>query len=186
GMNWNSMCGTCHNTGFQKNYQPEGDTYATAMAELGVGCESCHGPMRKHVEWQRREQGRGPDPTLAQFTPAVHMENCAPCHARRGEVTGDFAPGDSFWDHFLLSIVDHQHLFHPDGQILEEDYEFAPFLGSRMHAAGVTCTDCHDPHSGRTRLQGNQLCLQCHDGSRPGSPIIDPARHTFHAPESAG
>ncbi|MCC6233225.1 MAG: ammonia-forming cytochrome c nitrite reductase subunit c552, partial [Verrucomicrobiales bacterium] len=43
GMNWNSMCGTCHNTRFRKNYDPATDTYASAMAERSVGCESCHG-----------------------------------------------------------------------------------------------------------------------------------------------
>jgi predicted CXXCH cytochrome family protein len=31
-----------------------------------------------------------------------------------------------------------------------------------MFAAGVTCSDCHDPHSGKTRLSGDNLCLQCH------------------------
>ena len=29
----------------------------------------------------------------------------------------------------------------------DEVYEYGSFLQSRMYAAGVTCTDCHDPHS---------------------------------------
>src|SRR5262245_16876859 len=53
GMNWNAMCGTCHNTRYRKNYDDATDTYHTAMAERSVGCESCHGPMRDHVTWQR-------------------------------------------------------------------------------------------------------------------------------------
>ena len=38
------MCAGCHNTRLRKNYNPLTDTYATAMAEMTVGCEACHGP----------------------------------------------------------------------------------------------------------------------------------------------
>jgi predicted CXXCH cytochrome family protein len=31
-----------------------------------------------------------------------------------------------------------------------------------MFAAGVTCSDCHDPHSAKLRLSGDNTCLQCH------------------------
>lgn len=187
GMNWNSMCGTCHNTRFRKNYEEASDSYRTASAEMGVGCEACHGPSKEHVRWQRAWQGQGrKDPTLTSRTPVQAMENCAPCHARRSELTGDLVPDGSFWDHYMLAIVDGSDQFHPDGQVRDEDYEFSAFLGSRMHAAGVTCLDCHDPHAGPPRLAGDALCLRCHNGSRAGSPVIDPAKHTFHAPDSAG
>lgn len=187
GMAWNSMCATCHNTRFRKNYDEATDTYSSAMAERSVGCEACHGPMKSHVSWQQAWKGSGKkDPTLLPMSPAQHLENCGPCHARRSELTGDFVPGDSFWDHFALATVDDSRVFHADGQVWEEDYEFAPFLGSRMHAAGVTCRDCHDAHSGKTKFKGNALCLQCHNGSRPGTPIIDPIAHSFHAPNSPG
>jgi predicted CXXCH cytochrome family protein len=187
GMNWNSMCATCHNTRFRKNYDEGSDTYNSAMAEMSVGCEACHGPMADHVRWQETWKGSGDrDPTLVRLSPTQRLESCAPCHARRSELTGDFQPGASFWDHFDLAIVDDREVFHPDGQIHEEDYEFAPFLGSRMHAAGVTCTDCHEPHSGKTKLAGNSLCLQCHNGSRPPAPVIHPETHTFHLPGTPG
>lgn len=73
-------------------------------------------------------------------------------------------------DHYLLAIVDGSDTFYPDGQVREEDYEYTAFLGSRMHAAGVTCLDCHDPHAGRPKLEGDALCMQCHDGRRQGIP----------------
>jgi len=189
GMNWNSMCGTCHNTRFRKYYEPEIDEYRSTMAEPTVGCEACHGPLKDHVTWQRAFRSTGskdPDPTLKKRSPAEQMEACAPCHARRGELTGDFQPGDSFWDHFLLSMVDESEVFYADGQVREEDYEYAAFLGSRMHAAGVTCLDCHDSHAAEPRVLGNELCLRCHNGSRLGSPIIDPVGHSHHAANSPG
>ena len=34
------------------------------------------------------------------------LDACGACHARRGELTGDFQPGEAFFDHFTLSIPD--------------------------------------------------------------------------------
>ena len=51
GMNWNDMCAGCHNTRLRKNYEPASDTYRTTMAEMSVGCEACHGPLRAHNDW---------------------------------------------------------------------------------------------------------------------------------------
>ena len=42
--------------------------------------------------------------------------------------------------------------YYDDGQQRGEVYEVGSFLQSRMHAAGVTCSDCHDPHSATLRL----------------------------------
>ena len=36
--------------------------------------------------------------------------------------------------------------------IVEETYNYVPFKQSRMFAAGVTCSDCHDPHSAKLRV----------------------------------
>jgi predicted CXXCH cytochrome family protein len=181
GMNWNSQCAACHNTRLLKNYDPATDTYHTTMAEMSVGCEACHGPSRPHVEWQRGHGKSGrKDPTLAPLTPRQILDTCGACHARRSELTGDFKPGEDFLDHFELAMVDGTDLYYPDGQVHEEDYEYASFLSSRMHASGVACTDCHQPHSAKTRLPGNFLCLRCHNGSYTNAPAIDPVAHSHH------
>jgi predicted CXXCH cytochrome family protein len=59
--------------------------------------------------------------------------------------------------------------------------EFGYFLQSRMHAAGVTCSNCHDPHSAKLRAAGNALCAQCHMPAK-----FDTAEHHHHQPDSAG
>lgn len=187
GMTWNSMCATCHNTRVRKNYDQASDTYHTAMAQMSVSCESCHGPMASHVQWERKYNAKGGrDPNLHPLSNAQMVDTCGSCHARRGDLTGDFVPGDSFFDHYMLDGVDASDTFYPDGQIHDEDYELSAFLGSKMHAAGVRCVDCHDPHSGKTLLVGNALCMRCHVGAYPKAPIIDPLKHTFHRPDSAG
>ncbi|MBK8040669.1 MAG: tetratricopeptide repeat protein [Verrucomicrobiaceae bacterium] len=187
GMVWNQMCASCHNTRLRKNYDVAKDSYHTSMAEMTVSCEACHGPMKSHLEWQQANPGKKSDPTLTKWSRDQQIENCAGCHARRGEITGDFVPGESFWDHYHLTIVDHSDTYHPDGQIRDENYEFASFVSSRMYHAGVRCMDCHDMHSMKTILPGNQLCMRCHTpGGFPNAPPILPEAHSFHGVESTG
>ncbi len=44
----------------------------------------------------------------------------------------------------------------------DEVYNYGSFKQSKMFAKGVTCSDCHDPHSAKLRLDGDNVCLQCH------------------------
>ena len=55
---WEARCAECHATGYSRNYRPETRTYAPELAEIGVGCEACHGPGSAHVAWA--EDGEGP------------------------------------------------------------------------------------------------------------------------------
>ncbi len=182
GMNWNSMCASCHNTRVRKNYDGVSDAYRTTMAERSVGCEACHGPLKAHVEWSRAHPNtRQTDPTLPVMTPTRYLDTCASCHARRMELTGDFVPGDRFDDHYLLTLVDDSDLYYPDGQVRDENYEYAALLGSRMQHAGIRCGDCHQPHSAKTLLPGNLLCMRCHTaGGYTNAPVIDPVAHGLH------
>ena len=188
GMVWNQMCASCHNTRVRKNYDAPTDTYHTTMAEMTVSCESCHGGMKSHVDWQEKYKGTGQkDPTPVKFTRDQVIDTCAPCHARRGELTGDFKPGDLFADHYSLTIVDNTDIYYPDGQIRDEDYEFGSFHSSRMFHAGVRCVDCHDPHAAKPMLPGNTLCMKCHTaGGFPNAPVIVQDAHTFHKADSTG
>ena len=65
---WEARCAECHATGYSRNYAPETRTYAPEMAEIGVGCEACHGPGSAHVAdpaaadaGRPRRLGRGGD-----------------------------------------------------------------------------------------------------------------------------
>ncbi len=191
GMNWNNMCATCHNTRLRKNYNELTDTYSTAMAERGVGCESCHGPMADHNAWQAKHPDKSGDPTVRRISREEMFAACAQCHSRRSELTGDFRPPEDFLDHHQLAIPDETDTFYPDGQVREEDYEVTAFLGSKMHAAGVRCVDCHEPHTSKLRVPGNLMCLTCHGGplpiattntlnTAPVGPRIDPETHSRH------
>jgi tetratricopeptide (TPR) repeat protein len=200
GMNWNAMCAACHNTRLRKNYEPQTNSYHTTMAEQSVGCEACHGPMKAHVEWQKNpppeyvkddkehNQKLGlSDPTVKRLTKPQMLETCAACHSRREEITGDLVPGESFYDHFALTVTDGSDTYYPDGQVRDENYAFASFLSSKMHHAGVTCGDCHEPHSNKRIVEGNLLCMRCHGGgTEPAAPVIVPELHSPCTPGTQG
>jgi predicted CXXCH cytochrome family protein len=89
------------------------------------------------------------------------VETCGLCHARRGTFSEDWLPGRWLSDtHVVSPLV--RGLFQSDGQMLDEVYNYASFKQSRMFAAGVTCSDCHEPHGAKLRAPGNAICLQCH------------------------
>ena len=181
GMNWNSMCATCHNTRVRKNYATTTDTYHTAMVENGVGCEACHGPLRAHNDWQAANKNKNAkDPTVKKLSRDQTFDTCAGCHSRRAEITGDQRPGENFFDHHLLSITDESDLFYADGQIRDEDYEVTAFMGSKMFQHGVRCLDCHDIHTAKIKLPGNLMCLSCHSVGQTNAPAINPVTHSHH------
>jgi hypothetical protein len=191
-QNWNFMCAECHSTGVQKNYDAAKDRFATTWAEISVGCEACHGRGSHHVEWARAQQswwasGKSDDRSkglVVRFDerrdvswahdaagnpqrsvpPAIlrkEVETCGFCHARRGAFSEDWVPGRWLSDTHAVSTIG-RGLYHADGQQRDEVYNYGSFKQSRMYAAGVTCSDCHDPHSAKLRLPGNDTCLQCH------------------------
>lgn len=180
GMNWNSMCAECHNTRVHKNYDLERDSYHTTMEEMGVGCESCHGPGEAHVDWHEGwVKFLGEDP-LKPLTAKQTIDTCGQCHARRTSLTEEFYPGDLFLDHYVPELPNDTDVYHPDGQVRDENYEYSSFLMSRMYHEGVKCIDCHLPHSSKTKFEGNALCMQCHAGK------IHPTEHGRHSPDQPG
>jgi cytochrome c554/c'-like protein len=100
---WNARCADCHVTGFEKNYDLLTGSYASTQAEIGVGCEACHGPGKAHQEWAEDPEGYDPAlwPGLSPIgltidysagDPETEIQQCAACHSRREafEVYADF------------------------------------------------------------------------------------------------
>jgi hypothetical protein len=177
-QNWNYMCSECHSTNVRKNYDPDTDRFATTWSEIDVSCEACHGPGSQHVEWARDKQAgrvrddpkqglvvdlaaRGGSWVFEGSAPIAHLSGprdtrpqviCARCHARRTQMGEDYDYTQPLGQTHMLALLT-PALYHADGQILDEVFEYGSFLQSRMHERGVVCTDCHDPHSGQLRAQ---------------------------------
>jgi Cytochrome c554 and c-prime len=146
---WNTMCAECHSTNVEKRYDTVRDQFDTRFADEDVGCQACHGAGATHAAMPSEPIARGDDPIT-----------CVPCHARRSTLA---TTGDTFFDRYRPMTLQ-EGLYQPDGQILDEVFEYGSFAQSLMHERGVTCTDCHDPHDGKT-LPGNAVCTQCHNAA---------------------
>lgn len=197
-QNWNFMCADCHSTDVRKGHDEATDAYRTRYAEVSVGCESCHGPGSEHVATMR---GGGAADGDHGLTVAFHerrgvtwaidaatgnarrsepratdheMETCARCHSRRSQFAEVWRAGDRLLDHFL-PVTLREGLYHPDGQQQDEVFIWGSFRQSKMHEAGVTCADCHDPHTQKMRLPGDATCAQCHAPARYA--VVDHHRH---------
>jgi tetratricopeptide (TPR) repeat protein len=106
----------------------------------------------------------------------AEVETCAYCHSRRSDLWQGHEPGELLEQTHRVAVLD-EPLYWPDGQQRDEVYEYGSFLQSRMYRAGVTCSDCHDAHSARTRAAGNALCARCHLAAK----YDDPSHH-HHRP----
>ncbi len=204
-QNWNFMCADCHSTNLQKNYDRESHTYATTWSEIDVACESCHGPGQTHVEamqadnwdlphsgfqlslsraetrvWAIDPKTGNPHPWQSGPEAQPELEVCAQCHSRRATQFHGARPDDGLFNHFMPSLLE-DGLYHADGQIDGEVYVYGSFVQSKMHQAGVTCSDCHNPHSLALKAEGNAVCGQCHQVSK-----YDAETHHGHPQGSPG
>ncbi len=180
------MCAECHSTNVALGYDLDNDTFSTSFSEISVGCEACHGQGSTHVALAsdgtfdqhfglpvNLDDRRGkawimnPETGIAMLdAPAGRQqqpESCGRCHARRSVLAAEYQYGRPLTDTHMPSLLE-ENLYFADGRILDEVYVFGSFVQSKMYAAGVTCSDCHDPHSARLRTgpDPNAACAQCH------------------------
>lgn len=132
---------------------------------------------RHDVTWPIDAQTGNAKRSAAPAPLRKEVETCGLCHARRASFGEDWVPGQ--WlsqTHAIEALA--RSTYHADGQIRdgEEPYNYTPFRQGRMFAAGVTCSDCHEPHSAKLRVQGEAVCLQCHASDRYAD-----AKHGHHA-----
>jgi predicted CXXCH cytochrome family protein len=208
-QNWNYMCADCHSTNVRRNFDLANDRYETTWLEIDVSCEACHGPGSKHVAWaesrtaataSREAQNglgfafnerkgvrwwlkEGADTATLSTPPAkfrTEIETCGRCHARRSPLGDAIEHGKPVLDSYRVALLT-EDLYHADGQMKDEVYVYGSFLQSKMYQAGVTCSDCHDPHSLKLRAKGNDLCTRCHR-----SDTFDTPGHHFHVAGQPG
>ena len=181
---WNFQCAECHSTDLRKNYDAGTDRYATEWADVTISCEACHGPGSAHVAWAEARPAGAPraqpgttglvvrlgrpagtwtvkDPQggIAEWSgpprSPAEVDACARCHARRRPIVDPYPYGRPFLDTHVPALLE-TGLYHADGQIRGEVYEYGSFVQSRMFRAGVTCSDCHEPHGLELRIRADR------------------------------
>lgn len=201
-QNWNYMCAECHSTNLVVNYDQATDTFATKWSEINVGCEGCHGPASRHLAeaedgdfsgrrgltvdlddhgravWQMNVQTGIAERSEFAMRQSKQPEACGRCHSRRGIISAEYEYGLPLADTHRPALLN-PPLYHDDGQIREEVYVYGSFIQSRMYQAGVTCSDCHNPHSLqlKTGAEPSDVCTQCHLPSK-----FAVTEHHQHAP----
>jgi Flp pilus assembly protein TadD len=171
-------CEACHGQGSnhvawakaQQSWWPFGKT-KDATKGLVVQFDE-----RAGVTWTQNDRTGMPQRNGMPLGPRKEVETCGLCHARRDPFSDNWVPGQPLSNtHLPTPII--RTLSYPDGQMrdLEETYNYLPFKQSKMFASGVTCSDCHDPHSAALRAAGDSVCGQCHMASK-----YESASHRHH------
>ncbi len=178
---WNDNCVFCHNTGprpgetFEISSTGERQ-FDSEVAELGIACESCHGPGRGHVESERNPVSRYAayagrrdtdsivDPT--ELDPEREVAICGQCHGQRLPVDRDhlvtwlrtgptYRSGERLTDHVIpitrTTPSPAEHV--PDLFSLRFWADGTPRL-SAYEYQGIAMSACH--------AEGTLKCGSCH------------------------
>jgi len=191
-----TTCDGCHFTGFMSKQK---------RVEPGVSCESCHGPASEHVK----------NPKSAVYLaslvdPSRQNEICLQCHMRNRDnrlkdqnmssIYGNardypfgYEPGKSLAKYKMPAPFEMGHEtgeFYANGAGKHNRTQGNEFVHSGMAKHGITCINCHNPHTLQPTAQhntGNALCLKCHAFNS----VIGPhekslTAHTHHKADSKG
>jgi tetratricopeptide (TPR) repeat protein len=187
---FNTSCYGCHVSQFARNYDLKNDAYNSVWQEPGINCEACHGSAVEHVRVCRKAASGKPPDNLRidvirspKYSKQIASDACSVCHAKASPLTVAYQPGDDFFDHFDVGILDLPD-YYPDGRDLGENYTYTQWLLSPCAKSGqMDCLHCHTS-SGRFRFTDdnkNNACMPCH-----ASKVENASNHSHHPKGSAG
>ncbi len=179
GMIWQFKCGSCHVTGLKINYDKEADRFETVWAEIGIGCETCHGPGSDHIMAAKVlfEKERETIINPAKLPWRLRAAVCGACHnwgksyEKIPRDREDFPANYSFA--YGYQVGQPLYLYYDEEQ--EEDkkhhQQYNEWEQSPHARAAVMCTTCHavhqeglhkNPHKALTKYVADSLCTNCH------------------------
>jgi hypothetical protein len=175
-----TQCIGCHTTGF--------DVATKKYAEMGVGCEACHGPGSAHVA----------DTKTGILNPKKLDQSridmiCGQCHSKGKDPSGKFpyAVGFKPGDDLTKFLIDSKPTMPGSNQ------QYSEHITSKHATEKVGCTVCHDVHNvtlAKAIADGkptgglvhqlkqpiNDQCLSCHAPT-----IVDMKTHAPNAAADA-
>ncbi len=190
-------CDGCHFTGYMSTQK---------RVEPAIHCENCHGPGSNHLEDPVKENIY----MATRQDPIRSMEVCLQCHMRNVDKRLDsttmadlygiikdyaegFEPGMSLVKYkkampYQPGINDAK--FYGNGIGYKNRMQGNEYVQSAMYKHGITCMNCHDPHTVDNTAQtprGDKFCMSCHKMGSPIGPHQSTlTAHTKHEPESTG
>ena len=190
------VCDGCHFVGYMSKEK---------RIEPAIRCESCHGAGSKHVKDPKSGIYRA-----SNADPQRSTEVCLQCHMRNRDKRMDkmpladlfgkakdypagFEPGKPLADYkkpapFSLGVDTKE--FWGNGAAKKNRTQGNEYVRSGMYKHGVTCINCHNPHSTSNTAKkplGNASCMNCHQfGSLNGPHQANIEAHTRHKAGSKG
>jgi len=192
-----NTCDGCHFTGYMATGK---------RVERAIACESCHGPGSKHAK-----NPKSPVYKASLSDPIRTNEVCLQCHMRNRDKRLEKDPNiKKLW----MEAKDYPDGYQPGRPLIKyklaapfimgkETKEFwangaakknrtqgNEFVRDAMYKHGITCINCHDPHSlsnTAKKPEGNRACMKCHSfGSIIGPHQDSLQAHTHHKADSKG
>ncbi len=181
---WNMNCLRCHTTAGQPRPDDSGAPILdTQVAEIGIGCEACHGPAERHIalhrnpleRWTTRLKGsKTPDPSIVNPSRLDHVRSsqaCGQCHS----ITVP-QPSEREWFRHGFSYRPGKDLESVLRVIQPAKHSYEPWLQELMTAYSFKLEDLYWPDgmvrvSGRDYTgmigsgcytRGEMSCLSCH------------------------
>lgn len=171
-------CMACHNSYATPVLQTNG---AYLDVPEGIGCERCHGPGSIHVEQRLASQGDSEGVDVSIVNPAhlsldTNLDVCQQCHLnttvsllRTGKTAYNFRPSQRLDEY--VSLFSSEKSIEEGIEVVshaERMKQSACFIETMTLENPLTCTTCHDPHSG-FRSKGpdlfNVTCQNCHESA---------------------
>ncbi len=192
-----TTCDGCHFTGFMSREK---------RVESGISCEACHGPASEHLKHPSDSKLY----VAADADPVRQNEVCLQCHMRNRDkrlekqdisaIYGDardyplgYEAGRPLIDYKMVApFTQGQETkeFYANGAAKKNRTQGNEFVHSMMARHGITCINCHSPHTLQPTAEhntGNALCMKCHEfGSVIGPHQSSLEEHTHHKADSKG
>ena len=168
-----ARCLECHVTYAKGEGGTEMEPYNFNLGKiiLGVGCEKCHNPGRKHVEYHTAN----PNDSAAKYivnpsslSRQQQLDVCALCHGGKIQKTKpsfSFAAGDNLSDYFGEKIIVNQAMASGEVEVHGNQYGLLQASKCFKQSTTLTCNTCHNSHQNE---RGNMAlfssrCITCHD-----------------------
>jgi len=189
-------CDGCHFNGFMSHGE---------RLEAGISCESCHGPASEHVK-----NPRTPIYKASMSDSRRQNEVCLQCHMRNrdirlqdmniSQIYGDardypfgYQAGKPLVDYKLPAPFEFGYEtkeFYSNGMGKKNRSQGNEFIHSTKSKHGITCINCHNPHTlepTAEKNRGNELCMDCHSfNSSIGPHQKSLEEHTHHKADTKG